>query len=137
MIKNEKGLTLVEILASIVILSIVLTSFYGLFIQSAKFTKVNEDNLVASNLANQVREKLISGSFPDTATIETSLKSDTELNLDSNYIFTDYPNMVLELDLTAPVDDTLHLLPVTISISKADDLKNPIVTTYCYTKVGS
>ena len=44
---HEKGLTLVEILASIVILAIVLIAFMSFFTQSAKFTKFNDEKLTA------------------------------------------------------------------------------------------
>ncbi len=52
--KNEKGFTLVEILASMVILFIVLISFFGFFTQSALFTRINQDSLQATNLAEEV-----------------------------------------------------------------------------------
>lgn len=54
--KLEHGFTLLELLASIVIIVIVLTSFFSFFSQSAMFSKKNEENLVAMNLAREVLE---------------------------------------------------------------------------------
>lgn len=51
---NQKGLTLVEVLLSIVLLTIVLTSFAGFFSQSAMFVKKNEEKLSTSQTAQQI-----------------------------------------------------------------------------------
>lgn len=51
---NEKGLTLLEVLLSIVLLVIVLSSFAGFFTQSAMFVKKNEDKLSSTQTAQQI-----------------------------------------------------------------------------------
>lgn len=51
---NQNGLTLLEVLISIVILSIILTSFAGFFSQSALFVKKNEEKLSTSQTAQQI-----------------------------------------------------------------------------------
>jgi prepilin-type N-terminal cleavage/methylation domain-containing protein len=51
---NQNGLTLLEVLLSIVLLTIVLTSFAGFFSQSAMFVKKNEDKLSTSQTAQQI-----------------------------------------------------------------------------------
>jgi len=53
-LQNEKGLTLVEILAAVVILAIVLVSFSNFFLQSAKHTKYNNEKLTAVQVAEEV-----------------------------------------------------------------------------------
>jgi len=53
---NEKGFTLVEILAAMTILVIVLISFFTMFSQSALFTRSNEETLRATNLANRAMD---------------------------------------------------------------------------------
>lgn len=55
---REKGFTLVETLASMVLLSIILLSFTQLFIQSNKDAKQNNEKLVVINLADGVLEGL-------------------------------------------------------------------------------
>lgn len=57
-INNQDGLTLVELLGSIVILSIIVVSFLAFFIQSAKTTKVSEDIIDASYIAQQELEAI-------------------------------------------------------------------------------
>lgn len=52
-LKNERGLTLVEVLASIVILMIILVAFFSFFGQALLFSDKNEDKLVAYNLARK------------------------------------------------------------------------------------
>jgi prepilin-type N-terminal cleavage/methylation domain-containing protein len=51
---NQDGLTLLEVLLSIVILTIILTSFAGFFSQSAMFVKKNEEKLNTSQTAQQI-----------------------------------------------------------------------------------
>ncbi len=54
-IKNEQGLTLIEVLASIVLLSIIIVSFLSLFPQISNFNKSTEENLQAAATAKEVR----------------------------------------------------------------------------------
>lgn len=53
-LNNEKGLTLLEVLLSIVLLVIVLTTFASFFSQSAMFVKKNEDKFSSTQTAQQV-----------------------------------------------------------------------------------
>jgi prepilin-type N-terminal cleavage/methylation domain-containing protein len=50
---KQDGLTLIEVLVSIVILSIILTTFFSFFSQSLVFSGKNEEKLVAYNLASK------------------------------------------------------------------------------------
>ncbi|MCA1031932.1 type II secretion system GspH family protein [Bacillus timonensis] len=52
--KNENGFTLIEILASIVILTIILTVFLKFFVQAMTFATKNEEMLEGTNDARQV-----------------------------------------------------------------------------------
>lgn len=52
-LNNEKGFTLVEVLAAITLLAIVLICTFGIFGQSYSFTAHNEINLKATNLARK------------------------------------------------------------------------------------
>jgi Tfp pilus assembly protein PilV len=53
LIKNEKGLTLLEVILSFAILTIVITSFLALFPQVAKFNQKTDESFTAINLANE------------------------------------------------------------------------------------
>lgn len=57
-IKKESGFTLIEVVASIVIITIVLLSFSQLFIQSNKTAAYNNEKLVAINMAEAELERL-------------------------------------------------------------------------------
>jgi len=65
--KKEKGITLVEIIVSIALLTIVLTIFASFLTQSSLFTKKNEEGIIAVNLARLVLDELkqYPQSFPD------------------------------------------------------------------------
>lgn len=56
--KNENGLTLIEVLASLVIISIVLTGFMALFGTTNKLAVSNSEKLVVVNLADSYLERV-------------------------------------------------------------------------------
>ncbi|RKQ18038.1 prepilin-type N-terminal cleavage/methylation domain-containing protein [Ureibacillus endophyticus] len=49
--KYEKGFTLIEVVASILLISILLISFFGVFKNIYKSNAINDNNIVAMNLA--------------------------------------------------------------------------------------
>lgn len=55
--KNEKGFTLVEVLASLVIISIVLMSFMAIFGNTNRLAITNSEKLVVINLADSYLER--------------------------------------------------------------------------------
>jgi prepilin-type N-terminal cleavage/methylation domain-containing protein len=61
--RNNHGFTLVEILASIVILGLIATVFFQMFIFSQKTTTGNQEKLVAINVAQGVLERLNHSNF--------------------------------------------------------------------------
>lgn len=56
--QNEKGFTLVEVIASLVLISIILLSFFQIFIQTNKVANTNTEKLVIINLADAQLERL-------------------------------------------------------------------------------
>jgi prepilin-type N-terminal cleavage/methylation domain-containing protein len=56
LINNEKGVTLIELLASIVILSIILLSFMTFFTNSFQYNAISSDKMKATNIAREVQE---------------------------------------------------------------------------------
>ncbi|GKW46804.1 prepilin-type N-terminal cleavage/methylation domain-containing protein [Planococcus sp. NCCP-2050] len=56
--KNEKGFTLVEVLASLVIISIVLVSFMVIFGNTNRLAVTNSEKLVVINLADAYLERV-------------------------------------------------------------------------------
>lgn len=57
-IRNDKGLTLIEVLASLVLLAIVITIFMTMMIQSTKIQKTSEDIIDATYIAQSEMEKI-------------------------------------------------------------------------------
>lgn len=55
---NEKGFTLIEVLASLVIISLVLMSFMGIFANTNKLAVRNSEKLVVINLADAYLERV-------------------------------------------------------------------------------
>lgn len=56
--KNEKGVTLIEVLASIVILTIILTSVLMVFLQSMKASETSKDTIDATYIAQTEMEMM-------------------------------------------------------------------------------
>ena len=87
-LKNEKGFTLIEVLASIVILSLVLISIMSIFPQMGMVNNQNEQKTQAINTAKEV---LIS--WQDSTVVKTFLQSSSQttgfnpayVNEDVNY----------------------------------------------------
>jgi len=60
---NENGLTLVEVLASVVLLTIIITIFLNVFIQSAKTNTTSEEVVDATYIAQTEMERIYSVSL--------------------------------------------------------------------------
>lgn len=63
--ENERGFTLVEILVSIVILSVIVPIFFQFFVVSQKVTTNNEDKLVAITVAEDVLDRIKHNLYPE------------------------------------------------------------------------
>lgn len=81
--KNEKGISLIEVVASVVIITIVLISFAQLFIQSNKTAAYNNEKLVTINLADAALAKLKS---------ETFTKNSANSNVNDYFVDNKEPN---------------------------------------------
>lgn len=77
MLKSEKGMTLIEVLASIVIISVVLTTFFAFFIQSHINTAMNSDKLTASQLSEAKLSTILRSTDSDVLHHSCSLPTGT------------------------------------------------------------
>lgn len=68
---KDEGFTLIEVLISVTILSIILFSFMGIYLQSTKIEHTNHNQLVAINLAQATLHRLKNGDFEHINTIGT------------------------------------------------------------------
>ena len=68
-IKNEDGVSLIELIASIAIVTILLISFAQLFVQANKTAAYNNEKLVTINLADAMLARLQSETFTKKSSI--------------------------------------------------------------------
>lgn len=120
-INNQKGMTLVEIIVSIAILSIIIVTFLTFFIQSTKVNNVSKDITDASYVAQSEMEEIyhLSETMSYTDTI-TYLSNTYHVNSsDSNY----------EYIFTKKIEDN-NIYNISITFSTTDDVKDVIVKVY-------
>lgn len=85
--KNEKGFTLIEIVAATLLLSIILIGFFSLFISSKKISIASEEIVDATYITQQIMEEVYS--LSQTYNIENLInyyESESDMsNVESNY----------------------------------------------------
>lgn len=115
--KNEKGLTLVEVLAALVILSIVLMSFTALFANTNRMAVSNNEKLVVINLADAYLERAkITPSdyidvYPPTKLIESKQKPPFFMTMN---------NKTYEVLVKIKKDASLPLLNIVVTVKAVD-----------------
>ncbi|EKN65869.1 hypothetical protein BABA_18282 [Neobacillus bataviensis LMG 21833] len=140
--QSQKGLTLVEILVSIVLLGIILTSFMGFFTQSALFTKKNENKLGTMQTAQKYislieevsKEELSNYSLTKDLTKKVILDSKDKIDaliLPDEPIKSSY-NIQAEFT-TKDTDSTIpdNLIKIKLIIKDPNDVNNMSIT-YTY-----
>ncbi|WP_157967361.1 MULTISPECIES: prepilin-type N-terminal cleavage/methylation domain-containing protein [Paraliobacillus] len=118
---NQNGMTLVEIIVSIAILSIIIVTFLTFFIQSTKVNNVSKDITDSSYVAQSEMEEIYhlsdTMSYVDTITY---LSNTYHVNSsDSNY----------EYILTKQMEDT-NIYNISITFTTNDDVKDVVVKVY-------
>lgn len=84
-LKQERGFSLIEVVASIVIITIILLSFSQLFIQSNKTAHYNNEKLILINLVDGQLERIQALSFSNIDALRDYISSvnDTPLQLNN------------------------------------------------------
>jgi prepilin-type N-terminal cleavage/methylation domain-containing protein len=82
LIKNEKGVTLVEVIAAMALLSIILISMMGIFPQMGFINKQNEDKSQAINSAKQILNEWKSEDNVTGAKVISALEKETPTSID-------------------------------------------------------
>ncbi|GEL78142.1 hypothetical protein TMU01_23770 [Tenuibacillus multivorans] len=130
-------MTLIEILAALVILSIVLISFFTMFTQSFSMQNINEKDMHAINLARtalqDVRDIDESTLSPQVYTEFNSPGQPLIPAVEANGQF--HSNSSFSLQLTISNEDNTDLLKAIIEI--VDETKDVVTKTYSYIEVSS
>ena len=79
-IKNPKGFTLIEVVAAIIIITIILLSFSQLFIQTNRTAAMNTEKLVTINLADAMLERVRARTYPRATDIQSYFVDTTQTN---------------------------------------------------------
>jgi len=73
---RQRGLTLIETLVALAILSAVVLSAYAMIAQSVRFAAVEQDRLIAGIVAdNRAAETLLRSAPPELGELETSVEA--------------------------------------------------------------
>ncbi len=141
---NQAGLTLTEILVSLVLISIVLITFFSFFSQTTLFSGKNEERLVAFHLATKTLN-IVESNYKNTSIssdnlllscgnypleLKSALQASTCYyhNNNKNY----YPEIVLSKQLDMP---TLYVIQIKIYNSPNSTERKLLSETYGYVRV--
>jgi len=116
---NEKGLTLIEVLASLVLLSILTVSILGVFTSTARWIAKGRQETTASHYASAVLE--------DLRAERNYIDNQDDVLAEELLSGQDYPD---EMDAHITMDDlsSLHnLYNITVTIYRAGDNQSPIL----------
>lgn len=83
-LQKENGFSLIEVVASIVIITIILFSFFQLFIQSNKTAAYNNEKLVLINLADGQLERIQALSFSNITELRGYISSTNNIPIQLN-----------------------------------------------------
>lgn len=83
-LQKENGFSLIEVVASIVIITIILFSFFQLFIQSNKTAAYNNEKLVLINLADGQLERIQALSFSNITELRGYISSTNYIPIQLN-----------------------------------------------------
>ena len=124
---NENGLTLVEVLASIVILSIILVSILMILLQSMKAKQTSEEIIDATYIAQTEMEFLYDLSRQDGNHIEEIInRGYTELPDDEVFISETDEGFEVEITLTTPSENNLSdMKRVIVKVYDQENLEKP------------
>lgn len=137
-LKNNNGFTLIEVLASIVILSIVIVSFVALFPQMSLFNEKTKENLDAITIAKDVLVKMKSTKFTDIETGPSLLPVDQALSNDEILVLSgEYREKYIEISIdkeeTKYKGSGLNRHIMQIKIYETAGSQSPLSTIYGFT----
>lgn len=116
-VSNKKGFTLVEVIVSIMLVSLVIAAVMGIVMQSSIFSKRIDQIYTASNLAKQRMDNLKRFNFNDLPTggVETDVRIDESGESDSSG---DY---IRTTAITENFDSNSYLIKIKVSVDRVVD----------------
>ncbi|AQU79050.1 hypothetical protein AJGP001_07150 [Planococcus faecalis] len=115
---NDRGFTLVEVLASLVILSIVLTSFTVVFANTNRLAVSNNEKLVVINLADAYLERVKANPSefitPFPPTIQNASKGKVQSSFEMN---SKKYKVTIKISQTTDEFNKLSLLNVVVTVN--------------------
>lgn len=135
-LKEERGFSLLEVIAALVILTIITLSFYYIFIQSTKVNSNNNKHYTASAVARELSAQITAScsavkldeSVSDLCKYDSTLMKTASLN--------EFPYQLIIQDITSPIVETEYyrLRKVTIKVwDKKDDMTKDHPKSITYT----
>ncbi|QUG42244.1 type II secretion system protein [Psychrobacillus sp. INOP01] len=134
-LNNNKGLTLIEVLASIVLLSIVIISFMSLFPQMTLMNHKTEDNLQAANVGKELLVEIKKLTFESIKNGDSLPITNISIDINSNLTIIDgtYKSFKVKISLYANLDISGEIQKLhRIRIEVLDDKSTVLTSTYGY-----
>ncbi|QFF99575.1 type II secretion system protein [Psychrobacillus glaciei] len=143
--KNTNGFTLIEILASIVLLTVIISMFLTMFPQMANMNNRTGDNLDAANVGKEllvIIKKNNYNNFSNNTNLAIKEKIHTisinKSNNDYLLLKDTYKSFFIEIKIynskVFPDNSTNQLYKVSIEVKKNEASPTPLTTTYGYIK---
>lgn len=137
-ITKERGFTLIEVVASIVIIGIVLISFSQLFIQSNKTAVYNNEKLVLINFADAELERIQATKFPDFSDevdlmnhIKTTFTREIPFNSRYFYVQIDPVQDSTSISNSTVTESQINLINIKVTVSLCSEKPNGNTTVLC------
>lgn len=129
--RNQRGLTLIELLVTISILSFIGVIIWSVFFQGYRFSQKSiskntiqqEANLLITNLKklHQTSKGYDISSLNCTVTVNVTKQDETTQTYEFNH-----PNLCISLDRTGPIDPDEEDVNLTVTIYEKNDINNKV-----------
>lgn len=141
-IHNQSGFSLIEVVASVVILSIILISFFQLIIQSNTVVQHNSDRFVLINLADAELERLQVLQFTTIEQFDQYISSRTSQTIADKEFSVQIKKeaakrITSQSDINVANEATLNLYNVTVTVSETIGNKTSSSVAEGYVKIDA
>ncbi|AYC29757.1 prepilin-type N-terminal cleavage/methylation domain-containing protein [Paenisporosarcina cavernae] len=145
--QRNEGFTLIEVLASIVLISLLFLSFFSLFPHISFLNDKTAENLTAATVAKEIHAELKQQTYTYSPTQPITIINSTPPTVDGNIVR--YQGSYRGFDVTIEIDgnkifsgQTVELTQVHVKVydQKArpiDETTNPLSETYGYVEVSN